>query len=279
MSEYAKARRAIASRMPDHHSQPRRASAWMLAIPAAIVVVAVPLALSLRHSHPAVATTAMSSPVVAATTAQAIVPVAAAPETAAPAHPMVAAASPVKPIPVTETTAHEAHEKKAALVENKSAKATKEVALVEPEAAPLMISSGVPVARHEDDTPDVPAPDAPQMATTATTALPGISLPAANTAKPMAPKAKPLTGGTLVQRVSPVYPQVAMAQGIEGQVQLKASITTQGVVENIRRISGQPLLVQAGIDAVKHWRYDPFKSDGVPIAGEVTITLNFKIPR
>jgi TonB family protein len=186
-----------------------------------------------------------------------------------------------KPILVTETAAHE---KKAALVENKSSetKASKEAkaaAPAEPQPAPLMIASGVPVARQQDDTPDMPAPAAPQLAMKATTTLPGISLPVTSAPKPIAPTAKPLTGGTLVQRVSPVYPAIALSEGVEGQVQLRAVITAQGAVENIRRISGPPLLVQAAVDAVKHWRYDPFKTGGVPIEGEVTITLNFKIPR
>lgn len=82
-----------------------------------------------------------------------------------------------------------------------------------------------------------------------------------------------------MQRVAPAYPTMALSGRVEGQVQLRAVITTQGVVEKIRPISGQPLLVQAAIDAVKRWRYDPFKSGGVPIEGEVSITLNFKIPR
>lgn len=276
MAEYAKARATTAARQAGHHAQPRFSVRWMIAVPLALAVVAVPLALYLRHSTPAVMAS-VSAPTVAPATAEpaAIAPVA----SAAREHAAVTLAPVAKPIPVSETTTHEAHEKKAALVETaQETKAKKEAAITEHEPVALAISSGVPIARHDDDTPDVAAP---QMTMSGGTSLPGISLPtsSAHAPKLATPTAKPLTGGTLVQRVAPAYPTMALSGRVEGQVQLRAVITTQGVVEKIRPISGQPLLVQAAIDAVKRWRYDPFKSGGVPIEGEVSITLNFKIPR
>jgi protein TonB len=190
---------------------------------------------------------------------------------------MAAVAPAAKPIPVTESVTHE---KKAALVANEPHKPAKEEPPPEPVVAPIVLAASAPVERHEDEEPDVAAPSAPQLAMKTTPTLPGISIPTTTSApKLAAPISKPLTGGTLVQRMAPLYPRVAMSEGIEGQVQLRAVITTTGAVENVRSVSGHPLLVQAAMEAVRHWKYDPFRSGGVPLEGEVTITLNFKIPR
>jgi protein TonB len=62
-------------------------------------------------------------------------------------------------------------------------------------------------------------------------------------------------------------------------VQLQAIVTSKGTVDKVRAVSGHPLLVQAATDAVKRWRYEPFKADGEPVDKEISITLNFKIPR
>jgi protein TonB len=57
--------------------------------------------------------------------------------------------------------------------------------------------------------------------------------------------------------VEPIYPPLAKQARIHGVVVLQATVNTQGDIENLRVVTGHPLLIQAAIDAVKQWRYEP----------------------
>ncbi|HVZ16017.1 MAG TPA: PilZ domain-containing protein, partial [Terriglobales bacterium] len=100
----------------------------------------------------------------------------------------------------------------------------KKVAPVEPaipKPVPMQLASGRPVERPKIEEPETAAPSATQLAIHTTSSIPGIALPSSTSApKLTAPVAKTWTGGSLVQRVSPVYPQAAIARGLEGPVQL-----------------------------------------------------------
>jgi protein TonB len=81
--------------------------------------------------------------------------------------------------------------------------------------------------------------------------------------------------GSLVRRVQPVYPQLARSARIQGPVVLFAVISKEGSIEDLRALSGHPLLAQAAKDAVSHWRYRPYILNGEPIEVETQITVNF----
>jgi protein TonB len=82
--------------------------------------------------------------------------------------------------------------------------------------------------------------------------------------------------GALVSKVNPDYPRVARAARIQGSVVMDAIIGTDGTVQQLQVISGNPLLVGAALEAVKKWRYRPYLLDGIPAEVETTITVNFK---
>jgi protein TonB len=87
-------------------------------------------------------------------------------------------------------------------------------------------------------------------------------------------------GGSVIQanqlvRVNPVYPQLAKQARIQGVVVLEAEISTEGSIDNLRVISGHPLLTQAAMDAVKQWKYKPTLLNGEPVPVVTTITVNF----
>jgi periplasmic protein TonB len=83
--------------------------------------------------------------------------------------------------------------------------------------------------------------------------------------------------GMLIHRVSPEYPQVARVARVEGRVILQATIGKDGSVQNLRLVSGHPLLVQAAIDAVKQWLYKPYYLSGEPVEADTTIIVNFTL--
>ena len=81
--------------------------------------------------------------------------------------------------------------------------------------------------------------------------------------------------GNLIRRVDPVYPPLARGARIQGPVVLVAVISKAGAIENLRAISGHPMLVPAAIDAVRQWLYRPYILNSEPIEVETQITVNF----
>jgi protein TonB len=78
-------------------------------------------------------------------------------------------------------------------------------------------------------------------------------------------------------QVRPVYPQLARQARIQGTVRLEAVISKDGTIEELKLVSGHPLLVQAAMDAVKQWRYQPTMLNGVPVEVITTIDVNFTL--
>ena len=83
--------------------------------------------------------------------------------------------------------------------------------------------------------------------------------------------------GMLIQKTIPVYPAIAKATGTQGTVVLQATISRNGTIENLRGVSGSPMLQRAALDAVKEWRYRPYLLSGEPVEVETTINVVFKL--
>lgn len=83
--------------------------------------------------------------------------------------------------------------------------------------------------------------------------------------------------GLLIHRVQPMYPPLARQARIQGTVVLQAEISKDGTIENLRLISGHPMLAPSAIEAVKQWRYKPYFLNGEPVAVETQITVNFTL--
>jgi protein TonB len=83
--------------------------------------------------------------------------------------------------------------------------------------------------------------------------------------------------GRLLYRVLPIYPPIARAMRLSGRVELEATISRTGTIENLRAAAGPPILQQAAIDAVKHWRYRPYLLNGEPVEVETTVNVDFTL--
>ena len=66
---------------------------------------------------------------------------------------------------------------------------------------------------------------------------------------------------------------------IEGPVVLDATVSENGLLENVKVVSGHAVLAQAAIEAVRQWRYRPYLLNGKPVRMQTKITVNFKMPR
>jgi len=60
----------------------------------------------------------------------------------------------------------------------------------------------------------------------------------------------------VVSRVMPVYPELARRTNVTGTVKLDALIALDGKVKATEVIGGNPILVQAALEAVRKWRFE-----------------------
>ncbi len=96
-----------------------------------------------------------------------------------------------------------------------------------------------------------------------------------------APVALPesVSRGFLEHQVTPGYPEQALATGADGPVVLQASIGRDGAVRELKLVSGYLVLAHAAVDAVKQWRYKPYRRNGDTVEVETFITVTFTRPR
>ena len=86
-----------------------------------------------------------------------------------------------------------------------------------------------------------------------------------------------VTQGLLLRKIQPAYPPLARQARIQGSVLLQAEISKDGSIQNLRLISGHPMLAPAAIEAVKQWKYKPYILNGEPVEVETQITVNFTL--
>lgn len=100
--------------------------------------------------------------------------------------------------------------------------------------------------------------------------------------QPVAPAAPLPVGGDvksarLISSTAPVYPTIARAQRISGDVKIDALVEANGVVSSMKVVAGPPLLQQSAMEAVRHWRYQPAQLDGKAVPMHLTVTVQFKL--
>jgi protein TonB len=147
----------------------------------------------------------------------------------------------------------------------------------EPKAGPPIVvkqslPTPAPVAASAEAALESPAA-IPEMAVP--TVKPGVSPPISDeSSKPAA--VSQLSPGALIYKVNPQYPATARNARVQGSVVMRAVIGTDGSIQQLELIKGNPLLVNAAMDAAKKWRYRPTLLDGKPVEVETTITISFK---
>lgn len=58
-------------------------------------------------------------------------------------------------------------------------------------------------------------------------------------------------------KVEPTYPEIARRMNLTGVVRLQVVVAPNGTVKDTKVIGGHPILVNAAVDAVKKWRFEP----------------------
>ena len=81
----------------------------------------------------------------------------------------------------------------------------------------------------------------------------------------------------LVRQPKPIYPPLAKQARISGVVHLNAVISKDGTIQDLKVISGHPLLVPSALEAVKQWVYQPTLLNGEPVEVVTQIDVNFTL--
>jgi len=62
-------------------------------------------------------------------------------------------------------------------------------------------------------------------------------------------------------KVAPVYPDLAKKMAISGTVRVAVVVGSNGSVKSTKVLGGHPLLIDAAVDAVRKWKFEPGPDD------------------
>jgi TonB family protein len=77
--------------------------------------------------------------------------------------------------------------------------------------------------------------------------------------------------------VKPDYPLLARQMRVQGSVILQAMIGRDGMIQDLRILSGPPILATAAEEAVRQWHFKPHFVGSEPVETRANITVNFTI--
>ncbi len=75
----------------------------------------------------------------------------------------------------------------------------------------------------------------------------------------------------------PVTAEQLAALPPEFRVLLQAVIGKDGTIQNLKAVSGHPMLIPSALDAVRQWKYKPYFLNGEPVEVDTQVTVNFTL--
>ena len=85
------------------------------------------------------------------------------------------------------------------------------------------------------------------------------------------------TSQVVTEPVKPGYPLLARQMKVQGSVILLAMISRDGKIQQLRVLSGPPILAGAAREAVKQWHFKPHYEGADPVETVAKVTVNFTI--
>jgi TonB family protein len=154
---------------------------------------------------------------------------------------------------------------------------------LKPKPAPIELNGGLVVYEHGKVVFRMESPGKESPAPAESAAVPSGAIQNAATREDdgsTVPAAipPPSANNYLLERVEPAYPEAARQQHIQGPVVLNVLVGTSGLVRETSVVTGDPLLAQAAIEAVRQWRFNPHQLKGKAVEFETRITVNFALP-
>jgi TonB family protein len=81
----------------------------------------------------------------------------------------------------------------------------------------------------------------------------------------------------LVHRVDPEYPTAARQEKLQAVILLDVVVGRDGSVLETRALNGPDVLAQAAMEALRWWKFEPYRVQGKPAVVETTIAVEFKL--
>lgn len=69
----------------------------------------------------------------------------------------------------------------------------------------------------------------------------------------------------VASKVAPTYPDLAKKMHIHGVVKVEAVVRPNGAVKTTRVLGGNPVLVDAALDAVGKWKFEPAQAESTEV--------------
>jgi TonB family protein len=80
----------------------------------------------------------------------------------------------------------------------------------------------------------------------------------------------------VTHRVDPDYPAAARTSRLKGVIVLDVVVARDGNVADVRALNGPQILAQSAVQALRWWRFQPYRVDGRPVVVETTVAVEFK---
>jgi TonB family protein len=80
----------------------------------------------------------------------------------------------------------------------------------------------------------------------------------------------------VTHRVDPEYPTAARPANLRGVIVLDVLVGRDGSVVDVHALNGPDVLAQAATNAMRWWRFEPYRVDGQPAVVETTLAMEFK---
>jgi TonB family protein len=100
--------------------------------------------------------------------------------------------------------------------------------------------------------------------------------PSAGAEKPPVQVPAEVMQNLLAHRVEPVYPAEARTENLQGIIALDIVVARDGSVQSMRPLNGPDVLARAAMDALRWWKFEPYRVNGEPAVVETTVAVEFK---
>lgn len=81
----------------------------------------------------------------------------------------------------------------------------------------------------------------------------------------------------MIRHPEPEYPAQAEKKKIQGTVRLRAIVSRTGNVRRLELVSGDRILGQSAIDAVRKWKYRPTLLNGEAVEVDTVVDVVFQL--
>ena len=80
----------------------------------------------------------------------------------------------------------------------------------------------------------------------------------------------------LIHRVEPAYPAEARRANLQGVIALDIVVGRDGSVVSTHALNGPEVLARAATDALRWWKFEPYRVNGEPAVVQTTVAVEFK---